>query len=185
MGRRHTQDSIATVMALMLVIVSSTVWAGSDSVHHMTITSPAFTNHGPIPVVYTCDGRSISPELNWSRVPDHTQSLALIVEDPDAPHTTWVHWVVYNLPADIDGLGRNIKPEQLPPSARQGLNSWHRTGYGGPCPPAGRHRYFFRLYALDTMLPNLHKPDADALRQAMSGHILEKARLVGLYKRQH
>lgn len=166
---------------MLLLALSSTALADS---HHLTITSPAFADPGNIPPVYTCDGRSISPELNWTGVPAGTQSLALIVEDPDAPHGIWIHWVLYNLPPGSNGLNSNVKTAALPEGTQQAMNSWQRTGYGGPCPPRGTHHYFFRLYALDTQLPNLHKPTAADLRKAMAGHILEKTHIVGTYTRQ-
>jgi Raf kinase inhibitor-like YbhB/YbcL family protein len=152
----------------------------------LTLTSPAFIAGGSIPAVHTCDGEDVSPPLSWSGVPPETKSLALIVDDPDAPdpaapQRTWVHWVLYNIPADADGLPQGAKP--LPPGAREGENDWKRSGYGGPCPPVGRHRYFFKLYALDTPLPDLGKPTKAQLEQAMRGHVLAQAELVGTYQR--
>lgn len=154
----------------------------------MTLTSPAFEDGGPIPARYTCDDADVSPPLHWSGLPAGTRSLALIVDDPDAPDPAapkmvWVHWVLYNLPADTPGLPEAIDPADLPPGTGQGLNDWQRTGYGGPCPPIGRHRYFFKLYALDTLLPDLGTPTKAELRQAMQGHILGEAVLMGTYQR--
>lgn len=153
----------------------------------MKITSPAFTHMDSIPRVYTCEGRDISPPLVFSEVPDGTQSLALIVHDPDvpspdAPKRIWVHWVLYNLPADCTGLTEAIG--SLPAGTLEGRNDWGRTGYGGPCPPKGRHRYFHTLYALDRLLPDLGQPTKTTLEQAMQGHILARAELVGTYQRQ-
>src|SRR5262245_6706144 len=129
----------------------------------LTLTSPAFSDGGAIPAAYTCDGRDISPALTWSGSPPGTQSLALIVDDPDAPDprapkTTWVHWVVYNLPPQAGGVADNAAAQALPKGAETGVNDWKRASYGGPCPPIGRHRYFFKLYALDAPLAALHRP---------------------------
>lgn len=154
----------------------------------MTITSPAFSHNEEIPERYTCDGLDVSPPLDWSGVPAGTHSLVLIVDDPDAPDPaepkmTWVHWVLYNIPPNAEGLSEDVSEQDLPSVTRQGLNSWEKTGYGGPCPPVGRHRYFFKLYALDTDLSELDKPTKEQLEQAMQGHVLEKAELIGTYQR--
>ena len=154
----------------------------------MTIVSPAFADQGEIPRLHTCDGRDNSPALEWSAMPSGCQSLALIVDDPDAPdpaapRMTWVHWVLYNLPPTSSGLAEAIAATQLPPGTLEGINDWKRTGYGGPCPPIGRHRYFFKLYALALRLPDLHRPAKKQLEQAMQGHILEQATLIGTYQR--
>jgi Raf kinase inhibitor-like YbhB/YbcL family protein len=154
----------------------------------MTIYSSAFTPHGEIPARYTCDGEDISPPLAWSGVPPGAKSLVLIVDDPDAPdpaapRMTWVHWVLYNLPPETNGLPEGVEPSRLPAGTLEGLNDWQRTGYGGPCPPVGRHRYFHKLYALDTRLPDLKHPTKARLEQAMQGHILAQAELVGTYQR--
>lgn len=154
----------------------------------MTLTSPAFAHHASIPVEFTCEGRDISPAVAWQGVPPGTRSLALIVDDPDAPDPrapkmVWVHWVLYNLPADSAGLPEAVPPRQLPAGTREGLNDWGRTGYGGPCPPIGRHRYFFKLYALDVVLTDLGRSRKADLERAMTGHVLEKAELVGTYEK--
>ena len=154
----------------------------------LTLTSPAFTHNGPMPARLTCDGRDLSPELRWSNVPTGTQSLALIVDDPAAPdpaapRMTWAHWVLYNLPPTTVGLPEGVAVRDLPSETRQGVNDWGRTGYGGPCPPIGRHRYFHKLYALDTVLPDLRQPTKAALEQAMAGHVLASVELVGTYQR--
>ncbi|MFQ5346281.1 MAG: YbhB/YbcL family Raf kinase inhibitor-like protein [Rhodothalassiaceae bacterium] len=156
----------------------------------ITLGSSAFANFGEIPRRYTCQGDDVSPPLAWSGVPQGTRSLALIVDDPDAPDPrapkmTWVHWVLYNLPADSRGLPEAVSPAALPRGTREGLNDWKRTGYGGPCPPIGRHRYHFKLYALDTVLPDLGKPTKAALLDAMEGHVLAEAALVGTYEKGH
>jgi len=154
----------------------------------MQLESTVFSHQGEIPVRFTCDGGDVSPPLNWAELPSGTKSLALIVDDPDAPDPkapkmTWVHWVLYNLPADAKGLPEAVKAGNLPAGTRQGLNDWKRTGYGGPCPPIGQHRYFHKLYALDVVLPDLGEPSKTKLEQAMQGHILAKTELVGMYQR--
>ena len=152
----------------------------------MEITSSAFADGGEIPAQYTCQGDDISPPLAWSGIPPEAKSLVLIVDDPDAPDPkapkmTWVHWVLYNLPTDSGGLAEAVK--DLPPGSREGLNDWKKTGYGGPCPPIGRHRYFFKLYALDTVLDNLDRPTKARLKTAMENHILARTELVGTYQK--
>jgi Raf kinase inhibitor-like YbhB/YbcL family protein len=147
------------------------------------LTSHAFRHQEPIPAIYTCDGKNISPPLAWFGVPPGTKSLVLIVDDPDAPGRAWVHWILYNLPPDSTGLPEAVKPRQLPAGTREGLNDFRTTGYGGPCPPSGRHRYFHKLYALDTMLPDLGAPTKARLEKAMRGHVLAEAELAGTYAR--
>jgi Raf kinase inhibitor-like YbhB/YbcL family protein len=154
----------------------------------MQLTSPAFCTNGDIPGRYTCDAENASPPLSWSDLPEGTQSLALVVDDPDAPDPAaprmiWVHWVLYNLPAHEGGLAEGIAPGALPDGTREGLNDWKRTGYGGPCPPIGRHRYFHKLYALDVILPDLGHPTKAQLEEAMKAHVLGKAELIGTYQR--
>ncbi|MFQ5755270.1 MAG: YbhB/YbcL family Raf kinase inhibitor-like protein [Acidiferrobacterales bacterium] len=154
----------------------------------LTITSSAFSHNGEIPKRYTCDGDDVSPDLVWSGVPEGTKGVVLIVDDPDAPdpaapQMTWVHWVLYNIPPDVTGLPDAVNPSALPAGTLEGLNDWKRTGYGGPCPPIGRHRYFHKLYALDAVLPDLGRPSKAKLEKAMEGHILEQAELIGTYKR--
>ncbi len=149
----------------------------------MTIKSPAFQHEHNIPPRHTCDGADVSPPLAWSGVPSGTKSLALIVDDPDAPdpaapQMTFVHWVLYNIPPGASGLEEGAAPD-----AEQGLNDWHNKAWGGPCPPIGRHRYFFKLYALDAMLPHLKHPTKAALEQAMQGHVLDQAQMIGVYQR--
>lgn len=152
----------------------------------LTITSPSFGEGEPIPGRHTCRGGDHSPPLAWSGAPRDTASYALIVEDPDAPDPaapklTWVHWVVYDLPATSDGLPEDAARTGLPEGARTGTTNRRDTGYHGPCPPIGRHRYFHRLYALDGLLGDLGRPDADALRSAMRGHVLAEAALMGTF----
>ena len=152
----------------------------------LTITSAAFQAGGEIPALHTCDGGDVSPPLSWSGLPAGTKSLALIVDDPDAPDPaapkmTWVHWVLYNLPGNASGLAQGIKSQDLPKGTLDGVNDWKKTGYGGPCPPVGRHRYFHKLYALDAVLPDLHHPNKAQLEKAMQGHVLAHAELIGTY----
>ena len=150
----------------------------------MQITSPAFAEGSMIPVKYTCDGQDISPPLAWKDAPSGTKSFALISDDPDAPVGTWVHWVAYNIPPNMNSLGENVKPEkEFKDGMRQGNNDWPKIGYGGPCPPGGTHRYYFKLYALDAMLAL--KPGATKAQvlQAMEGHVLAEAQLMAKYKR--
>ena len=154
----------------------------------MTITSTSFVNNHAIPARHTCDGVNVSPLLEWAGVPPETKSLAVRADDPDAPDpaapkTTWVHWVVYNIPPDATGLPETTSGEALPPGTLQGQNDWHQTGYRGPCPPIGKHRYFFKLYALDVVLPDLKHPSKATLEKAMHGHMLAHSELIGLYQR--
>lgn len=151
------------------------------------LVSSAFGPNAAIPAVYTCDGADRSPPLEWRGVPDGTRSVALVVHDPDAPDPAapkvdWVHWVLYNIPNSVSALPENAWTS-LPAGTLEGENNWRRTGYGGPCPPIGRHRYFHRVYALDTVLPDLKTPTRDQLEKAMSGHVLATAELVGTYQR--
>jgi len=152
------------------------------------ISSEAFNDGDNIPSKFSCDEADVSPALSWSGVPDGTESLALIVDDPDAPDPAaprmiWVHWVLYNLPLTSNGLSEAVKTEDLPAGTLEGTNDWQRTGYGGPCPPIGRHRYFFKLYALDVLLPDLGRPTKADVLTAMEGHILAETVLMGTYRR--
>lgn len=154
----------------------------------LSLSSPAFAAGGGIPARFTCDGDDVSPALAWDGVPAGAKSLALIVDDPDAPDPNapkrvWVHWVLYNLPPAAGGLPEGVEPAGLPAGTREGTNDWNKTGYGGPCPPIGRHRYFFKLYALDTVLPDLKEPTKADLLKAMDGHILEQVEVIGTYER--
>jgi len=152
----------------------------------MKLTSSAFGPNNSIPRRHTCEGEDLAPSLTWSDAPPATKSFALIVDDPDAPDPaapkmTWVHWVMYDIPPGVHAL-----PEggSAPAGARDGRNDWQRTGYGGPCPPKGRHRYFFKLYALDVILGDLHRPTKEQLLAAMQSHVLAQAELVGTYEKQ-
>ena len=154
----------------------------------LTVTSQSFMHGREIPARHTCDGQNSSPPLIWAGVPAGTKSLALIVDDPDAPDPaapkmTWVHWVLYNIPPDASGLIEGAAVRDFPAGTLQGNNDWQRIGYGGPCPPVGKHRYFFKLYALNTVLPDMRHPTKAALEKAMQGHVLAHAELVGLYQR--
>jgi Raf kinase inhibitor-like YbhB/YbcL family protein len=154
----------------------------------LTLTSTAFEHGGEIPSRFTCEGDDLSPDLSWSGLPEGTRSLVLIVDDPDAPDPAapkmvWDHWLLYNLPPDCGGLPEAVRPQALPAGTGEGLNSWGRTGYGGPCPPVGRHRYFHILHALDARLPQLGQPSKDRLLIAMEGHILGHTELVGTYQK--
>lgn len=156
----------------------------------LRIVSTAFQNEGEIPTKHTCEGVDVSPTLEWSSVPEGTQSLALIVDDPDAPDPnapkmTWVHWVLFDLPPDSQGLPEGVSSEKLPAGTCEGLNDWKREGWGGPCPPIGRHRYFFRLYALDCRLKSSGTMTRRQLDRAMQGHVLAEAVLMGTYQKKH
>lgn len=153
----------------------------------LTLTSNAFHDGGEIPRRHTCKGADVSPPLAWSGVPANAKSLALIVDDPDAPdpaapQMTWVHWVLYNIPPTASGLPEGVAAAALPAGTLQGTNDFQRVRYGGPCPPVGRHRYFHKLYALDTVLPDLHQPTKAALEQAMKGHVLAHTELLGTFE---
>jgi len=176
-----------TIVVSALAVVLATAVPAEGAPMSPSLTSAAFVHHGAIPTQYTCEGADASPPLSWNDLPPGTRSLALIVDDPDAPDPaapkmTWVHWVIYNLPPDTNGLAEAASV--LPPGTQQGLNDWKRTGYGGPCPPIGRHRYFHKLYALDTLLPDLGRPNKATLEKAMKGHILGQAELVGTYQKR-
>lgn len=154
-----------------------------------TLSSPAFAAGGDIPARYTCEGADISPPLVWSAPPQGTKSLALIMDDPDAPDPgaptmTWTHWVLYELPPAAGSLPEDAARSHLPAGARHGLNDWRRLDYGGPCPPIGRHRYFYKLYALDVVLPDLGRQGKAQLEAAFAGHVLAQAELIGGYEKK-
>lgn len=155
----------------------------------LTISSASFQHKGVIPLRHTCDGDDLSPQLAWTGVPVNAQSLVLIVDDPDAPdpqapRMTWSHWVLYNIPSHINELPEGVAANNLPAGTLQGMNDGRRTGYGGPCPPIGMHRYFHKLFALDARLPDLGIPSKTALEKAMQGHVLAYGELIGVYQRQ-
>ena len=153
-----------------------------------TLQSPAFQPQGAIPEKYTCDGSDLSPALRWSGAPPGTKSFGLIVDDPDAPDPkapkrVYAHWLLYDIPPTASELPEAVKDTQLPRGTREGLNDWNRTGYGGPCPPIGRHRYFFKLFALDALLGNIGAPSKKELEAAISRHVIATTELMGTYER--
>jgi Raf kinase inhibitor-like YbhB/YbcL family protein len=161
------------------------VTAAGKGGNTMKVESSAFSEGGLMSARFSCDGEDISPLLTWKEAPAGTRSFALICDDPDAPMGTWIHWVIYNIPGNAMQLEENIPPhKELSNGTMQGTNSWSRIGYGGPCPPSGTHRYFFKLYALDTMIELKPGVNKDQLFRAMAGHILAEAQLIGKYKRQ-
>jgi Raf kinase inhibitor-like YbhB/YbcL family protein len=154
----------------------------------LTLQSSAFQPGGAIPRRYTCDAEDVSPPLSWSGEPEKTRSFALIVDDPDAPDPAapkrvYVHWVLYDVPASVTSIDEDGEAAAVQTGARQGQNDWGRTGYGGPCPPIGRHRYFFKLYALDAALGQMGTPAKRDVERAMQGHVLATAELMGTYQR--
>jgi len=179
----------STVISLILLF-SSCVNGNKTTLKNegettMKITSSAFSNNGMIPSKYTCDGEDISPPLQWDGIPEGTKSIALICDDPDAPMGTFVHWVLYNLPAETKELAENVPTDkELSNGARQGTTDFRRIGYGGPCPPSGTHRYFFKIYALDAKLDLAAGATKAQLLKAMEKHVLAQGELVGKYKRQ-
>jgi Raf kinase inhibitor-like YbhB/YbcL family protein len=176
-----------------LLVVCGVVLGGADDsaakeASSMQFSSSAFPAGGGIPTKYTCQGPNLSPPLDIGEIPSGAKSLAIIVDDPDAPDpaapkTTWVHWVMYNLAPQTKSLAEGVALHSLP-GAVEGTNDWKVTGYRGPCPPIGRHRYFFKLYALDVLLPDLHKPSKAALEKAMHGHVLGEVAFIGTYQKK-
>jgi len=174
------------VAALALPWIAGPAGGGEMS---LSIESSVFASQAEIPTRFTCEGEDVSPPLAWSGAPEGTTSFALVVSDPDAPdprapRMTWVHWVLYDLPASSAGLPEAVAASALPAGTREGTNDWKRTGWGGPCPPIGRHRYFFELYALDAQLGDLGRPTKAALEKAIAGHVLARAELVGTYQKK-
>ena len=155
----------------------------------LTIASAAFAQGAELPARFTCEGKNCSPELHWSGVPANARSLLLIVDDPDAPDPnapklTWVHWLLYNIPVQSTGLAEGIAPAELPLGTLEGITDFKGTGWRGPCPPIGRHRYYFRLYALHCMLPDLKRPNRASLERAMAGQVIASAELMGAYEKR-
>lgn len=178
------------IMTIVLIFSGISITYAQEAKTMMELTSPSFENQKEIPKKFTCQGEDISPALEWSGIPDGAKSLVLIVDDPDAPdpanpEMTWVHWVLYNIPTTVNSLFEGINDMELPEGTLQGLNDWKRTGYSGPCPPIGQHRYFYKLYALDIVLTDLGRPTKAKLEKAMKGHVLSKAELVGLYQKNN
>jgi Raf kinase inhibitor-like YbhB/YbcL family protein len=178
---------VAGVAVLVVGLVSLAGEAVAAT--RLALTSPSFADGTPIPARHTCEGGDVSPPLAWSGAPAGTQSLVLIVDDPDAPdpaapRTTWVHWVLYNLPPQATGLPEDARRGVLPAGTVEGLNDWKRTGYGGPCPPVGRHRYVHKLYALDRMLLPVGSATKAELERAMEGHVLAQGQLIGTYQKR-
>jgi Raf kinase inhibitor-like YbhB/YbcL family protein len=155
----------------------------------LSLSSPDFAPNGAIPERFTCEGEDVSPALEWNGAPPGTVSLALVVDDPDAPdpakpQRVWVHWVLYNVPPTVRMLPQGVTSRDLPAGARMGINDWGKPAYNGPCPPIGRHRYFFKLHALDADLPGRKQPTKAALERAMTGHVLATATLIGTYEKR-
>jgi hypothetical protein len=184
---------IQKIWCLLIVFFLPCSFEGKNQTQSLTtggktmeikMTSPAFEEGSMIPRKYTCDGPNISPPLAWSSVPEGTKSLALICDDPDAPMGTWVHWVLFNLPPDTKELHENIPlRRELENGAKQGMNDFRKIGYGGPCPPGGTHRYFFKIYALDMVLNLEAGATKSQLLTAVKGRILAEGQLMGRYKR--
>jgi Raf kinase inhibitor-like YbhB/YbcL family protein len=173
--------------AFVVASILTLMGAGGARVS-LSLRSPSFAPNEEIPSEFTCEGHDRSPALEWSGIPDGTKTLVLIVDDPDAPdpkapQRTWVHWVVFNIPASVSSLAEGASSASLPKGVRVGMNDWRKQAYGGPCPPIGRHRYFFKLYALDQVLEIANPTKAD-LEQAIEGHVLAKAELVGTYQKK-
>lgn len=179
---------IHLILLVISIFFATAVLAEGEKNMSLILKSPDFIHQGEIPKVFTCDGNDSSPALSWSGLPPLTKSLVLIVDDPDAPDPakpkmTWVHWLLYNIPPTVTELPRAVAVGNLPVGTQQGKNDWKRTGYGGPCPPIGRHRYFHKLFALDIELPDLQHPNKAQLEKAMTGHVIGQAELIGTYQR--
>ena len=187
MQRSTMSGMVMGFCAVVMISVTPSAYGGQKKggqPETFTLTSTAFGPNGTIPVIYTCDGQDISPPLQWGAPPAGTRSLALIVDDPDAPVGTWVHWVLYNLPASARAVSKAVAARaQLPDGSRHGKNDWGRKSYGGPCPPSDTHRYFFKLYALDTRLTLKSRATKRQVEAAMQGHILAQTKLMGRYRR--
>lgn len=176
--------SLSICCCLLVVFADNSSSTSKEGEIAMKLVSAAFGEGEMIPAVYTCDGENISPPLTWDDVPENVKSFTLIGDDPDAPMGTWVHWVVYNIPSSVKTLAENVpKVDSLPDGTRQGVSDFRKPGYGGPCPPGGMHRYYFRLYALDAQVQVDAKMTKKKLLEAMEGHVLAEAVLMGKYKR--
>ncbi len=184
----RSRKSLTMILACGMLALAHAGALPAEHTMTMTLTSTAFADGAGIPTLFTCEGEDLSPMLAWHGVPANARSLVLIVDDPDAPDPaapkmTWVHWLLYDLPPTSNGLSQAVAPTALPAGTREGRNDWKRTGYGGPCPPIGRHRYFHKLYALDVLLGDLATPDKPRLEAAMHGHVLASAQLMGTYQK--
>ena len=175
----NTQKTVTTPLLLLIFILVAGI-ARSQTAAPFKLVSTAFEEGKPIPAKYTCDGANVSPQLNWSGAPQGTKSFVLIMNDPDAPMGTWVHWVLYNIPDTATGLSEDLNVVKY--TATDGKNSWEETGYNGPCPPGGAHRYIFKLYALNLPLITKQRMGKEELLEAMKGHILGEATLTGLFR---
>ena len=189
-GSRSTVLAFVALLATLGIAAAVSGMSARAQEGSLVLTSPAFRDGESIPSKYTCDGDDLVPPLAWSGAPPQTRSLALIVDDPDAPDPaapkrTWVHWVVYAIPPTAGGIAEGGGGAKLPVGSKEGINDWKRTAFGGPCPPIGRHRYFHKLYALDVELKDLKAPTKAELEAAMQGHVLASAVLVGTYERAH
>ncbi|MGH7948480.1 MAG: YbhB/YbcL family Raf kinase inhibitor-like protein [Candidatus Binataceae bacterium] len=185
----HRRVPGAAIVLGLIALMGGAAAPEAGRAASLQLTSPAFSHNAEIPAKYTCDGQKISPPLQWSGVPADAKSLVLIVDDPDAPdpaapQIVWVHWVLYDIPASANGLPEAVQTAQLPAGTRQGVGSPGNTTYRGPCPPIGRHRYFFKLYALDSALGDMGGATAAALQRAMKGHVLAATELIGTYQRE-
>jgi Raf kinase inhibitor-like YbhB/YbcL family protein len=184
MNQRSFLLGPTVIAGILLALAALPAMAATSG---LQLTSSAYHDGGTIPARFTCTGAGASPPLAWSNAPEGTKSFALIISDPDAPDpkapkTTWIHWILYDIPPDVHSLADNAT-RHPPKGSRNGENGWHKTGYGAFCPPIGRHRYVHTLYALDTILPDLHHPDRAALKQAIQGHILAQATLTATYEK--
>ncbi len=181
------KNRLCTALLAAIVLPLAAGAQPSNQESPMKISSTAFADGGEIPARYTYHNQNLSPPLQWKGVPNGTKSLVLIVDDPDAPdpqapRMTWVHWLLYNIPPDATGLPEGVQTAQLPEGTKEGLNDWEKTGYDGPAPPVGRHRYFHKLYALDTTLDDLHKPTKAQVVAKMKGHVIAQAEWMGTFK---
>jgi Raf kinase inhibitor-like YbhB/YbcL family protein len=179
---------IVTALMFSSLVLMDVNLLHAEGIMALTLKSSAFDNGGEIPSRYTCEGEDLSPSLVWTGVPETARSLVLIIDDPDAPDPKapkmiWVHWVLYNIPPDVTGLPEGVVPAKLSPGMMEGLNDWKRIGYGGPCPPIGRHRYFHKLYALDTVLGAMNTPTKAMVEAAMKGHVIAQTELMGTYQK--
>ena len=179
-GLQMSVNKTSPILILSIFLLVNVCFAEEKKFY---LESSAFENNASIPKLYTCKGKNISPPLSWANIPKDTKSLALLVDDPDAPSGSWTHWIMYNIPPTSKGLKENVLPvEEFAHTAKQGLNDFQTIGYGGPCPPSGTHRYFFKLYALNNKINIEGTATKESLLKSIEGHALEKVELVGKYK---